>query len=115
MYLRNQNWRRAVWNEACVKAGVPGLVPHELRHTAASLAIAAGADIISVSRMLGHSSPTVTLNRYGHLAEGALEDVARRLGEAATASEQQSDSPQASTGVAPELPQGEGGEAGEGG
>jgi integrase len=38
--------------------------PQGLRHTAASLEIAAGATVVLVSRMLGHSPPTVTLNVY---------------------------------------------------
>jgi integrase len=40
---------------------------HALRHTHASALIAAGLDLISISRRLGHSSPTVTLRVYGHL------------------------------------------------
>ena len=45
-------------------SGVPGLVPHELRHTAASLAIAAGANVKAVQIMLGHASAAMTLVRY---------------------------------------------------
>lgn len=40
---------------------------HSLRHTHASHLIAAGVDILTISRRLGHSSPTITLNIYGHL------------------------------------------------
>ena len=40
---------------------------HAFRHTHASALIASGMDILTVSRRLGHSSPTVTLNVYGHL------------------------------------------------
>jgi len=43
------------------------MVPHELRHTAASLAIASGADVKQVQNMLGHRSATITLDLYGHL------------------------------------------------
>lgn len=46
--------------------GVPNLRPHQLRHTAASLAIANGADVKVVQQMLGHSSATMTLDTYGH-------------------------------------------------
>ena len=42
-------------------------MPHELRHTAASLAIASGADVKQVQNMLGHRSATITLDLYGHL------------------------------------------------
>jgi integrase len=43
--------------------GVPGLHPHELRHTAGSLAIASGANVKVVQQMLGHKSATVTLDQ----------------------------------------------------
>jgi integrase len=56
-----------------------GLHPHELRHTAASLAISAGATIKSVQRILGHASAAMTLDRYGHLFEDDLDEVAERL------------------------------------
>jgi integrase len=62
-----------------------GLHPHELRHTAASLAIAAGAGVKVVQKMLGHKSATMTLDQYGHLFDDRLDDVADRLGAAADA------------------------------
>ena len=42
---------------------------HALRHTHASALIAAGLDILTVSRRLGHGRPSVTLDVYGHLIE----------------------------------------------
>lgn len=76
--LRNRNERR--WfNQATEEIGIPGLTPHKLRHTAASMAISAGASVLSVQRMLGHSSPTVTLNVYSSLFEDDLDEVAERL------------------------------------
>lgn len=60
--------------------------PHDLRHTCASLAIAAGADVKVLQRMLGHSSAVLTLDRYGHLFPGQAESVADRLDEMAEAS-----------------------------
>ena len=53
--------------------------PHEFRHTAASLAIAAGADVKVVQRMLGHKSATMTLDLYGHLFADRLDTVADAL------------------------------------
>ncbi len=53
--------------------------PHELRHTAASLAIAAGADVKVVQRMLGHKSATMTLDLYGHLFTDRLDTIADAL------------------------------------
>jgi integrase len=40
---------------------------HSLRHTHASTLIAAGIDVLTISRRLGHGSPSITLGVYGHL------------------------------------------------
>ncbi len=46
------------WFAGAVKrAKVQKITPHDLRHTAASLAISAGANVLAVSRMLGHENP----------------------------------------------------------
>jgi hypothetical protein len=77
--LRNRN-ARAAWFDAAARAiGEPGLTPHELRHTAASLAIRAGANVKAVQRMLGHASAAMTLDRYADLFDDDLDDVADRL------------------------------------
>jgi integrase len=59
--------------------------PHQLRHTAASLAIAAGADIKVVQQMLGHKDAAMTLNRYGHLFGDRLDVVADAMDAARSA------------------------------
>ena len=59
--LRNRNARRDWFNPAARAIGEPGLTPHELRHTAASLAVSAGANVKAVQRMLGHASAAMTL------------------------------------------------------
>jgi integrase len=81
--LREGNWRRDVFDDAAKSVGLDGLTPHALRHTAASLAISAGAHVVAVSRLLGHASPNVTLAVYSHLFENDLDDVAARLDDAA--------------------------------
>ena len=53
------------------KYNIVGLHPHALRHTMASLSIANGADIVSVSNKLGHTNPSITLNVYSHVNEEA--------------------------------------------
>lgn len=53
------------------KCGIESLHPHALRHTMASLSIANGADIVSVSQKLGHSEVSTTLNIYAHENEEA--------------------------------------------
>lgn len=77
--LRNRNERGRWFNQAVETIGVPELTPHGLRHTAASMAISAGASVLSVQRMLGHSSATVTLDVYSSLFEDDLDEVADRL------------------------------------
>ena len=78
-YLRNGNFRHRLFDAAAERAGLAGLTPHGLRHTAASLAVQAGANVRVVQQMLGHSSPSVTLNVYSHLYDDALDTVADRL------------------------------------
>jgi integrase len=55
---------------------IPGFHPHELRHTAASLAIASGADVKVVQQILGHKSATMTLDLDGHLFGDRIDVVA---------------------------------------
>ena len=51
------------------KYGIDHFHPHKLRHTFASLAITNGADIVSVSQILGHSDVSITLQTYSHANE----------------------------------------------
>jgi integrase len=50
-----------------VAVGIPPVTFHALRHTHASAFFAAGLDVVTISRRLGHANPTVTLNTYAHL------------------------------------------------
>ena len=83
-FVKNAEYRR-VFDPAAEKIGVPGLVPHELRHTCASLAIASGANILAVHRLLGHETASMTLDLYGHLFSDDLTNVAKSLDKAAKA------------------------------
>jgi site-specific recombinase XerC len=83
--LRVGNFRRRYFDRAARAVGLDGLVPHELRHTAASLAIAAGASVKGIQAMLGHASATLTLDQYGHLFGDELDAVADRIDAAARA------------------------------
>jgi integrase len=49
---------------------------HDLRHTAASLAVSTGANVKAVQRMLGHSTASQTLDRYSRLFTNDLEALA---------------------------------------
>lgn len=77
--LRVRVFRHGGFDAAAQGVGVAGMHPHELRHTAASLAIAAGADVKVVQQMLGHKSATMTLDLYGHLFPDRLDEVADAL------------------------------------
>jgi integrase len=77
--LRNRNARRDWFDAAAGAIGEPRLTPHELRHTAASLAVSAGANVKAVQRMLGHASAALTLDRYADLFDDDLDAVAERL------------------------------------
>ncbi len=57
----------------------PKLTIHDLRHTAASLAISAGANVKAVQRMLGHASAAMTLDVYADLFDDDLDAVAMAL------------------------------------
>jgi len=76
----NTNFRaRSGWMEATRRAGVEGTTIHDLRHTAASLLIAAGADVKAVQVILGHSTATMTMDLYGHLFSEATWQAMERL------------------------------------
>jgi len=58
---RNHNFQSRVFAPAAAFIGMPGLTPHDLRHTAASLALQGGANIKAVQRMLGQAFAAMTL------------------------------------------------------
>ena len=79
--LRNTNFRPRFFDPAAERTGLAGLTPHELRHTAASLA---RANIKVVQQMLGHASAAMTLDVYAGLFADNLDEVADRLDQAFT-------------------------------
>ncbi|MET0991398.1 MAG: tyrosine-type recombinase/integrase [Lacisediminihabitans sp.] len=86
-WLRNHAFRKGWLDPAAIEIGVPGLTPHELRHTAASLAISAGANVKAVQRILGHASAAITLDVYSDLFDDDLDTVAIALDNAAMQSD----------------------------
>lgn len=69
------SWFRA----AQKKADLDRFRIHDLRHTAASLAISSGANVKVVQNMLGHKSAAMTLDTYSDLFDSDLDDVAERM------------------------------------
>ncbi|MCZ6861986.1 MAG: site-specific integrase [Alphaproteobacteria bacterium] len=67
-------WRRAVQSR-----GLPRITFHSLRHSHASALIAAGLDVVTVSRRLGHASPALTLSTYSHLFTNSDDKAAAAI------------------------------------
>ena len=61
--------------------------PHDLRQTAASLAVSSGANVKAVRRMLGHASAAMTLDVYADLFDDDLDAVAVALNQGAVDSD----------------------------
>src|SRR5215203_1493648 len=97
--IRLANWRQRAWDPAVAAAGLSGLTPHDLRHTAASLAIASGASVKHIQRMLGRKDAAMTLNVYASLFEDDLDDVSDRLDAAISAAAAASVRPEAPAAV----------------
>ncbi|MGV8883446.1 MAG: tyrosine-type recombinase/integrase [Rhodoglobus sp.] len=73
---------QAVAKSQAVDKSFERVTIHDLRHTAASLAISAGANVKAVQRMLGHASAAMTLDTYADLFEDDLDAVAEALNDA---------------------------------
>ena len=85
--LRAGAFRQRVWYPATKAAGLDGLRLHDLRHTAVTLWIAAGANPKEIAVRAGHSSVVTVLDRYGHLypeAEDRLSDALDAMAVAVT-------------------------------
>jgi integrase-like protein len=79
--LREENWKRAVkWPHAKQAIGRPNLRVHDLRHSAASIWLGAGADAKVVQRVLGHATASMTLDLYGHVIDANLWRGAELIG-----------------------------------
>jgi integrase len=75
-----ENWKRATkWRTSIIDIGRPALRVHDLRHTYASLARRAGADLRLLQKTMGHASITVTAHIYADLYDDELDDIASAL------------------------------------
>lgn len=84
----HQNTVGWYWRKACDGAGISGFRLHDLRHFYASGLIAAGCDVVTVQRALGHTKASTTLDTYSHLwpdAEDRTRTAAAGLMAASTA------------------------------
>ena len=79
-FLKRPSYDSTGWfNRAVERAQVQTITPHDLRHSCASLAVSSGANVVAVSRMLGHKDPSVTLRIYADLFDSDLDAVAVNL------------------------------------
>ncbi len=67
------------WQRAVKSRGLPRITFHSLRHSHASALIAAGLDVVTVSRRLGHASPALTLRTYSHLFTNSDDKAAAAI------------------------------------
>ena len=77
--VRVNNLRRRQWASAVERAGLAGLTFHDMRHTAVSLWVAAGASDLEVAKWAGHRSAAFTKSRYAHLFPEHGQALADRL------------------------------------
>jgi integrase len=67
------------FNPLLTKAGLPKIRVYDLRHTHATLMLAAGVPLKAVAERLGHASAAMTLSIYPHVLNGQREDPVSRL------------------------------------
>jgi integrase len=77
--VRHPGWITDRWRHAIHAKKLPEVSLHALRHSHASALIASGQDVVTVSRRMGHSSPTVTLAVYAHLFDNTDEAAATAI------------------------------------
>lgn len=93
--LRLSSWRPRFFNKAVQSVNeqrrmraeasgalfepFPKVTPHDMRHTAASLAVLAGGNVKTIQRNLGHANAAMTLNVYAGILDNDLDDVANSL------------------------------------
>lgn len=82
--MRNSyfRWR---FDKACAEAGLTGISPKTLRHTAGSLELKSGATIVTTSKLLGHHNVTTTMNTYSHMLPDDFASLAKAMDKAARA------------------------------
>jgi integrase len=77
--LLNPHAVSRAWRRVCDAKALPRVSFHALRHTHVSVLINAGVDVLTISRRIGHSKASMTLDVYGHLIHGGDEAAAKAM------------------------------------
>jgi integrase len=77
--LRKSNFRRRAFHPLLKRAGLPHFRPCDLRHTCATLLLAAGESIKVVQERLGHATSRMTLDTYSHVLDGMQGQAANKM------------------------------------
>jgi integrase len=78
-----RDWFALRLEKASAAIGLTGVTPHTLRHTAGSLALASGASVVTVQKLLGHLSPITTMNIYAHQLPDDFDNLSAAMDSAA--------------------------------
>ena len=68
------------YNRLIERAGMPRIRIHDTRHTYATMALKSGANLLAVSRQLGHARPSTTSDTYGHIDSEMQREVSDVVG-----------------------------------
>lgn len=77
--IRKSGLRRRSFEPLLKKAGLPRIRFHDLRHTAATLALGEGVHPKIVQEMLGHSQIAITLDTYSHVLPSMQKEAAAKM------------------------------------
>jgi integrase len=77
LWHANPQWHRDTLQAKAIKAGIPHLSPHDLRHTFATRYLRGGGNIYTLSKILGHSSVTMTEKQYVHLLPTDIVEMSK--------------------------------------
>ena len=78
--MRGSNFDRNVWYPIRDSGGIPDTYAfHDLRHTQASLMLAAGVDLKVIQKRLGHRDFATTANTYSHLLQNAQNEAVEKM------------------------------------
>lgn len=78
--IHSGNWRRRIFDPAVKQAKLGFMTPHDLRHTAVSIAVDTGANVMAVAKMVGHEDARETLKTYADLFPEHLDELNIAIG-----------------------------------